>query len=294
LAPHYLHINVFAEETIAAEGGCRQVIFFPECVKYKDIRFWDRGWPMLVLLVMFAVGLSIGFVGAGGAGVVIAVLTVFFGVPIHTALGTSLVAMIFTTLSGSVSHFREHNLVVKEGLIVGIFGAVGAYAGVKLAASIPARDLAWLTAGLLYVCAVLVTLRMFFSFSGIMAIRTDDGMKFWLASSVLGLFCGILSGAFGIGAAPFIQIGLLFFFSMTIPQVAGTTMLVILPIAIMGGIGYLLEGYLDLVLFVQVVAGMTLGAYIGAKFTKRLPTAVLKTAMVVIPIFAATLLLFAP
>ena len=56
---------------------------------------------MLILLSMFGLGLAIGFVGAGGAGLVIAVLTVVFGIPIHTALGTSLGAMIFTTMSGS-------------------------------------------------------------------------------------------------------------------------------------------------------------------------------------------------
>jgi uncharacterized membrane protein YfcA len=241
---------------------------------------------------MFLLGLTIGFVGVGGAGIVIAVLTVFFGVPIHTALGTSLSAMVFTTMSGVVSHFRERNIVVKEGLTIGIFGAVGAYAGVRIASVIPARELAWLTASMLYLCAVLVLIRMFYSFRSKKEIKTGNGLQFWLASSVVGLICGVLSGAFGIGAAPFIQIGLLFFFSLTMAQVAGTTMLVLMPIAFMGGFGYLLEGYLDLILFLQVVAGLVTGAYIGAKFTRRLPIVVLKIAFVVMPVFGATLLMF--
>lgn len=247
---------------------------------------------MLIILSMFLLGLTIGFVGVGGAGIVIAILTVCFGVPIHTALGTSLGAMIFTTMSGVVSHFRERNIVLKEGLVVGIFGGVGAYAGVQLATIISARELAWLTASMLYVCAGLVMIRMFYSFRGIMEIQTDDGWKFWLASCIVGLVCGILSGTFGIGAAPFIQIGLLFCFNLTIQQVAGTTMLVLIPIAFMGGLGYLLEGYLDLILFLQVVVGLMTGAYIGAKFTRRLPVFALKVAFVVMPLFAATLLMF--
>lgn len=36
----------------------------------------------------------------GGAGFVIALLTILFHVPIHTALGTSLAGMAFTSLSG--------------------------------------------------------------------------------------------------------------------------------------------------------------------------------------------------
>ncbi len=38
---------------------------------------------------MLVLGIILGFVGAGGAGVIIAVLTVF-NVPIHYAIGTSL------------------------------------------------------------------------------------------------------------------------------------------------------------------------------------------------------------
>lgn len=59
---------------------------------------------MLVFAAMLLLGAVIGFVGAGGAGVMITLLTVGFDVPIHTALGTSLAAMAFTTLSGSYSH----------------------------------------------------------------------------------------------------------------------------------------------------------------------------------------------
>jgi len=64
-----------------------------------------------------------------------------------------------------------------------------------------------LTGSLLLLSAVLVMLRMFFSVRAIMVIRPGDGIKFWIVSAGVGLFCGILSGAFGIGAAAFIQLG---------------------------------------------------------------------------------------
>jgi uncharacterized membrane protein YfcA len=249
---------------------------------------------MLIVLAMFVLGLLVGFVGVGGAGLVIAVLTVGFGIPIHTALGTSLGAMMFTTLSGVVSHFREQNVALKEGLLVGAFGAVGAYGGVHIASIIPAGDLTLLTANMLFLSAVLILIRMFFSFRGLLVVMASNLVRFWLVACGLGLLCGVLSGTFGIGAAPFIQIGLLVFFGLSIPQVAGTTMLVILPIAFMGGFGYLVEGYLDMSLFIEVIVGLMTGAYIGAKFTRRLHLSILKTAMVAMPVFAGTLLLLGP
>ena len=80
----------------------------------------------------------------------------------------------------------------------------------------------------------------------------------------LGLVTGMMAGSFGIGSAPFIQLGLMFLLGLTIQQSVGTTMLVILPIAIGGGLGYSSEGYLDHILLLQVLIGTMLGAYIGA------------------------------
>jgi len=247
---------------------------------------------MLIIGAMFLLGLLIGFVGAGGAGLVIAVLTAGFGIPIHTALGTSLGAMMFTTLSGAIGHFREANVALKEGLVVGLFGAVGSYGGVQIASLLPARDLTWLTAGMLYLSAALIALRLLVSFRGLLAVEESQRVRFWVIAGGLGLFCGLLSGTFGIGAAPFIQIGLLMFFSLSLPQVAGTTMLVILPIAFTGGFGYLLAGFLEWPLFLEVITGLMAGAFVGARFTRRLHLSILKAAMVVTPIFAATLLWF--
>ena len=186
---------------------------------------------MLVFLTMLAMGALIGFIGAGGAGVVIAVLTLVFNIPIHTAVGTSLAAMIFTTLSGAFSHFREGNLNVKVGLTVGLAGAAG-------------------------------------------------------------LGNGLLSGTFGFGAAQFIQLSLLIFFAMPLFQSVGTTMLIILPIATFGGLGYLLSGYLDFMLFIQVLLGLMIGAYTGAKFTRHAPRWFLKWMMVLLPGAAGALMIF--
>ena len=253
---------------------------------------------MLILVTMFGMGLLLGFVGAGGAGVVIAVLTTVFGIPIHTALGTSLSAMAFTTLSGTYSHFREGNVNVKIGMSVGIVGAVGAFIGAKISAVLPANDLRWLTAGMVFLSAILIYIKVFHPHQGIFADRGDrmvsKGTRFWIAACGVGIVTGLLSGTFGIGATPFIQIGLLFFFGVSLHQAVGTTMLVILPIAVLGGVGYMTSGYLDFHLFFKVVLGLMTGAYLGAKFTRRMYQIVLKIMMVAIPVIGATLLVLGP
>ena len=92
---------------------------------------------MAIVLTMLLLGAILGFVGAGGSGFIIAILTLVFKIPIHTALATSLTAMAFTSLSGAFSHYREGNISIKAGLLVGGFGAIGALIGSKIAAFIP-------------------------------------------------------------------------------------------------------------------------------------------------------------
>ena len=51
------------------------------------------------------VGFICGFVGAGGGMMLLLVLTVFLGYPMHLAVGTSVFIMAFTALTGGISHF---------------------------------------------------------------------------------------------------------------------------------------------------------------------------------------------
>ena len=51
------------------------------------------------------VGFICGFVGAGGGMMLLFVLTAFLGYEMHMAVGTSVLIMTFTALTGSISHF---------------------------------------------------------------------------------------------------------------------------------------------------------------------------------------------
>lgn len=249
---------------------------------------------MAIIITMFLMGILLGFVGAGGAGFIIGVLTLVFQVPIHVALATSLTAMAFTTLSGVVSHYKEGNVTLKIGSIVGVFGAVGSYIGSKFGAVIPAHLLHWFTASMLFLSAIFMFIRLLF-FQNQKKSSMDIGEPLSIVvlgkCILLGLVTGGLAGAFGIGSAPFIQLGLMVLLGLTIQQSVGTTMLIILPIAVGGGFGYSSEGYLDYVLLVQVLMGTMLGAYIGAKFTNYAPRIILKFSMMMTPILAGCMLL---
>lgn len=253
--------------------------------------------PLLdVALVMLALGFLLGFVGAGGSGFIISILTVVFGYPIHTALGTALAAMFFSSLSGSISHYREGNMKLKTGVVVGLTGAAGAWISSGWSPLIPEARLGYLTSGMLFASGLALWFRMVYvsqrpKVSGNPAPSAGKGQRFWLYAPLIGCITGALSGLFGIGSTPFIQLGLMLLLGMTMRYAAGTTMLIIMPIALAGGAGYFTIGYLDVHLLVAVVIGTMSGAYVGAKFTKRVPAIWLKTCMVLTPMIGGAILL---
>ena len=116
---------------------------------------------MLVFAAMLLLGILLGFVGAGGAGVMITMLSVGFDIPMQVALGTSLAAMTFTSLSGSISHFREGNVNRRLGLLLGAFGAAGAFCGAHISSGLASATLKPLTGVVLMLSAFLIYLRVF-------------------------------------------------------------------------------------------------------------------------------------
>ncbi len=250
----------------------------------------------MIFAAMLALGFLIGLVGAGGAGITIATLTIGFDVPIHTALGVSLASMSFTMLSGTISHFLAGDVILKIGIITGVFGILGSAAGTYCSAYIPAGILSSATGIMLLLSTVLLYLQLFQpqKLFGIVKIKEGNvsGLRFILSAVCVGLFNGFISGAFGIGAAAFIQISLMLLFRISLYHAIGTTMMIILPISFSGGLSHFVSGNLDSIIFIQTLGGLVIGAFVGARFTRLLPKDILKYIIVMLPTLGGLLLVF--
>lgn len=246
---------------------------------------------MTIFFTMLLMGLLLGFVGAGGSGFIIALLVTIFHIPVHTALGTSIAAMVFTMIAGSISHMRERNTIFSVGLAVGLFGAIGAYTGSFAARLIPEDKLVWCTALMLFLSGILIWARTRMTLTSRPILNSVGSSHFWMMAAISGLLTGGMSGVFGIGSTPFIQLALMILFHMPMRLAVGTTMLVIMPIALFGGFGYFQAGYINWSLLLQVVAGTMIGSYIGAKFTARAPKILLRLAMIAVPMLGGTIML---
>lgn len=77
-------------------------------------------------------GLS-GLIGIGGGVLLVPLLVIGFGFSQQVAQGTSLAALIPTSIVGAVTHQRQGNLDLRAGVAMGLAGMVGA-AGAALVA----------------------------------------------------------------------------------------------------------------------------------------------------------------
>jgi uncharacterized membrane protein YfcA len=99
-----------------------------------------RPHPVAVPAAGFGVGLLTGFLGVGGGFLIVPALTLLAGLPIHTAIGTSLLVIASNSAAGVLGHLRQGEMPLRLTAAVTASAALGALAGVRLASSLdPAR-----------------------------------------------------------------------------------------------------------------------------------------------------------
>lgn len=118
--------------------------------------------PVLFLLALFVTSVGTGALGAilglGGGTLLVPILTIFFGVNLHTAMGASLVSVIATSRGAAAGSLWLGLSNMRVGLFLAVHTIVGALLGATLVGIVPARVLE-LVFGVAIGLAGLITLR---------------------------------------------------------------------------------------------------------------------------------------
>jgi uncharacterized protein len=105
----------------------------------SDVQAQKTGsWPML-LLVGFVAGIASGMFGIGGGLVIVPALVTFLHFDQHRAVGTSLAALLLpVALPAVISYYQAGKLDIGIAFLVALGLIGGAFAGAKIALSLPA------------------------------------------------------------------------------------------------------------------------------------------------------------
>ncbi len=110
-------------------------------VAEPELKFQKIKLPAIIFFGIL-VGFMCGFVGAGGGLMILVILTAILGLDTKTGVGTSVLVMAFTALSGGIAHFISVDFPASDPLtspmlLIGAIAisSVAAIIGAKVAAS---------------------------------------------------------------------------------------------------------------------------------------------------------------
>lgn len=248
------------------------------------------------VIIIFFCSLSGGLLGAlgglGGGVVVVPVLTIFFHVDIHYAIGASLVSVIATSSGAAAAYVREGFSNIRIGMFLEIATTTGALLGAWLTTIAPTQVIA-IVFGLVLLYSAYGQFRtrheVITNHLDKLALRlklkgtfpTPEGEKSYVAQRVpigFGIMwlAGLVAGLLGIGSGAVKVLAM--DQAMELPfKVSTTTSNFMIGVTAAAGAGlYLRDGYLAPGLVMPVMLGVLAGSLIGSKLLVRARVKTLK------------------
>jgi uncharacterized membrane protein YfcA len=243
-------------------------------------------YAILALTGLIA-GILGSIVGVGGGMIIMPVLNIALGFSPELTIGTSLFAIVFTSLSSAIGHYRIGNIDMKLALKVGAGGIFGVLIGSYIFSGFLAGSMTLLRV-IMGLWFMFLSLRMgqqayqsWRSASSHTLVKEETRKPLFSADStgmlfLVGCFVGILSGILGIGGGVVMVPALLFLFGLPPHWAVGTTFMVMLPTALAGGLIKLFQGFVVLDAGILLGIGTTVGAQLGIWFSRLLTPLMLK------------------
>lgn len=247
----------------------------------------DLSSAMMILLVVIGLvaGLLGGWIGTGGCSVMLPVLHFWLGFPASIAVGTTLFAVIFTAISGGYGHFKQKNLDKRVALWMGGAGIIGVIIGSWLFTFLSSKSA--LLGCIIGIVFLWPSFRMIWE--GILGYKNkksspsattlpqNQSIKGKPAPlSVFGGIVGVLTGIVGLGGGYALVPGLIYLFGAPVYITMGTSLAIMVPLAIVGGSIKLAQGYVFIAAALLLATGTIIGAQIGAATIKKFKPYTLK------------------
>ena len=236
---------------------------------------------MKLNIISFLIGLAAGafggLAGLGGGLILIPLMLHVLKLSQHQVHGTTLVAIIFTGLSGAIAYGLNGAVDITAAALLAGSSISTASVGARYADTLPSWKLRKTFGIFLIFCAVLLFSKPFFTAAG-----SVPGWAKIIILLITGLVTGFLSGMMGVGGGAIMVpvMVLLAGFSQHVAQ--GTSLLVMVPAGVVGALTHRRLGNVVHELLWGLIPGLLLGAYLGGNFADLLPENVLRNMFSVV------------
>lgn len=205
-------------------------------------------------------GLFGGLVGLGGGALMIPLMVSLLKTRQHQAHGTSLMAIVFTGLSGAVTYSLAKSVDFLAAALLAVTAIFTAHAGARFANALPEWKLKRAFGGFLMVIAVTLV------FKSYLPVATGGSVPFAVKVIVLlitGVLTGFLSGMMGVGGGLIMVPVMVLLGGMTQHIAQGTSLLVMVPTGSVGAWTHWRLGNVERVLLPGLIVGVVIGTSAG-------------------------------
>jgi len=210
---------------------------------------------VLLVLVGVLVGTLSGFFGIGGGMILVPILMIL-GIDIKTAIGISIVQMVFSSIYGSYLNYKKGSLILGEGIWVGIGGFFGGFIGAYVSTLISDKVLSYMFLGLL----IFALYRLFSAkTSEDEVVKTLNKMILFMVGAIIGIFAISL----GVGGSILLTPILVGFLQYPIKKAVSAGLFFVAFSSIAGLISHLSIGHIDLEKGLYVAVASLGGVFIG-------------------------------
>ncbi|MHC1569229.1 MAG: sulfite exporter TauE/SafE family protein [Candidatus Syntropharchaeia archaeon] len=233
----------------------------------------------LFLMVGFFIGIAASVVGIGGGGFIVPFLTLYFGMDVQEAIGTSIFTIFFTSVSSSLVYHKKNLIDPLLGATILFTSVIGAVFGAFSTSHVSSTLLSAFF-GIFMIFPSLVMLsgkelgirkKPITSFS--IERKTESGNYSIDIPLVLllGFFAGFLSGFFGIGGG-ILLVPLMLFIGVPTRISIATSLFVMVFTSLSGACTHFTLGNIDFTCAMPLIVGLLIGAQIGPRISVKIRT----------------------
>jgi uncharacterized protein len=231
----------------------------------------SSGTRMAEARVSLPIGLAAGFfgglVGLGGGIIMIPLMTGVSKLRQHQAHGTSLVALVFTGISGAITYWLKGGAVDVAGAIAMAVPAVAtARFGARYAHALPEWKLKRAFGGFLIFVSLLLIFKQYIPHTAApMAGLAKVGVL-----AVVGAFTGFISGMMGVGGGSLMVPAMVLVTGFPQFLAQGTSLLAMIPAGATGAHAHWQLGNVVKRLLPGLIPGILVGTFLGGSLARHL------------------------
>ncbi len=258
---------------------------------------------MSEIIILFLGAISAGLLGSltglGGGVIIIPLLTLGFGVPMHYAIGASLISVIGTSSGAAVAFVKEGFTNMRIGMFLEIATTAGAIIGALVSGMLNPNTIGIIFASILLLTVILNLKGKPDHQEPVIKGSLEDKLKLYgtfpdkgilksysarntVPGFLMMMFAGAMSGLLGIGSGALKVLAMDNMMKLPFKVSTTTSNFMIGVTAVASALIYFQRGEIIPVIVAPVLIGVVVGSFIGSKTLMVSKTKKLKTFFAIV------------